>query len=139
MDAHALPAPRTLFLVEDEPSVGEVIRRIFRQDVVHAYEDGQAALNALEVIDPDVIICDLGIPLIDGPTLFQWVLLQRPELQDRFVFISGGACSDEHARFIRRSACPTLKKPFSLSQIRDLVEQVASRPDIDPMQRLRAR
>lgn len=138
-DAQPLPASRTIFLVEDEPSVGDVIRRIFRRDVVHAYEDGQAALDALELMDPEVIICDLGIPLIDGPTLFQRVLLQRPELQERFIFISGGACSDEHAQFLRRSACPILKKPFSLSQIRDIVEQVASCAHIETVQMRRAR
>lgn len=117
--------PRTLLLIDDEPSVTTVLKRVFSQDVVHICADGASALDMLAQIEPDVIVCDLGLPQIDGPSLYQLLLLEYPDMVDRIIFISGGACSMAHAGFLSKGHRPHLQKPFSLAQIRTLVDDVA--------------
>lgn len=60
--------PERVLVVEDEPMVAEVVERYLRRDgysvtVVH---DGQAALEAYEDFQPDLVVLDLMLPGIDG-------------------------------------------------------------------------
>ena len=120
-----LKSPRTLLVIDDEPSVAAVLRRVFSRDVVHVCTDGEEALVLLETLEPDVIICDVGLPSLDGPSLYQCLLLQLPDLASRVLFISGGACHVVHASFLNKTTQPHLLKPFSLAQIREAVDGIA--------------
>lgn len=118
--------PRRVLLIDDEPSIGHLIRCALRNDVVHICLDGQSAISALAEASPDIILCDLLLPDLDGPSVFSWLLQQRPALAGRVVFVSGGATSASHERFLQQTQQPVLTKPFRLQKLLDTIEQVAA-------------
>jgi len=45
------------------------------------------------------------------------VKARRPEIAERFVFVTGGACSKQEADYLRSSGCPTLLKPLKIEDV----------------------
>lgn len=82
----------TLLLADDEPVLLMVIARLL-DDVgfaVTPVESGNAAVSQLEHGDFDVILLDWHMTDGAGGDVFQWLVMNRPWLVDRVVFITGG-------------------------------------------------
>ena len=61
--------PTTVLLVDDQPIIGEAVRRLLagEEDVVfHFCRDASAALEAAAESAPSVILQDLVMPVVDG-------------------------------------------------------------------------
>ena len=60
--------PASILLVDDEPSILATLTPLLRSRgyQVHAVTTGQACLDALSRVTPDVVVLDLGLPDIDG-------------------------------------------------------------------------
>jgi CheY-like chemotaxis protein len=88
-----------------------------RFDVVTAC--GGAAGIALLERDTrfDAVICDLMMPGLDGPTVYEKVRAIAPALADRFVFTSGGAYTARARRFLKRLHAQVLLKPVEAPQL----------------------
>ena len=114
-----------VLIVDDEPGVRRVVRRIFKDwDVVEA-EGGREALSALALCSYDVIVCDLMMPEMTGMELYRRVRATNEALATRFVFITGAAFTDEAIEFVRTVPCPVLRKPFKRSELVSVVRDVA--------------
>ena len=72
--------------------------------------------------DPDLVLCDVFLPGRNGDTLHARIAAIRPELANRFVFVTGGALGRAEAEYLKNSGCPTLFKPVELQTILDLLE-----------------
>jgi CheY-like chemotaxis protein len=122
-------AERTLRLlvVDDEPSITAFVRHALQQHEVATARCGQDALLALEARTFDVVLCDLVMPDLSGVQVFEQVKASRPELAQRFLFITGAALRDL-APEVERSGVPVLHKPFSVRELREAVERVAGEP-----------
>lgn len=61
-------AEERILVVEDEPMMAEVVERYLRRDgyTVRAVHDGNAALDAYDRFQPDLIVLDIMLPGIDG-------------------------------------------------------------------------
>jgi FixJ family two-component response regulator len=66
---------------------------------------------------PQLVICDLGLPGLGGDVLHARIKATRPDIADRFVFVTGGGCTKAEADYLRDSGCPTLLKPVNVEQI----------------------
>ena len=64
------------------------------------------------------MLCDVSLPDIEGPALYDEVVRRDPELARRFVFVTGGAFNDSTREFLRRYQGPRLDKPFPISRAR---------------------
>ncbi len=105
--------PRVL-TIDDDPVIRIIVSRVLgskgieTDDAVHG-EDGlaKARLNP-----PDLILCDLDMPVMDGiETLAQ--LRADPLLAHiPLVLITGGATEAEEQRMLRGGASAVLRKPF---------------------------
>ncbi|MDH3792533.1 MAG: response regulator, partial [Rhodospirillales bacterium] len=116
----------TLLLVEDEDAVRAFSARALRSkgyDVLEA-RSGEAALELLgEQQKPiDLLITDVVMPRIDGPTLVREVRGQRPDL--KVIFISGYAEDAFRKRLDQGAGIHFLPKPFSLKQLAGKVKEV---------------
>ena len=62
-----MASPRVL-LADDSPEVLEKVAQLFRDDldIVARLQNGQAALAAAASIDPDLVILDIAMPLLNG-------------------------------------------------------------------------
>lgn len=117
---HPAPSLRRLrvLVVDDEPAIGTTLRRLIGRGhdvtVVHC---GREALARLADGDYDAIFCDVSMPDVTGIEVFEWVRAQRPALAERFVFMTGGALSEQSQHFLDRVAPRKVPKPFHPKEI----------------------
>jgi PAS domain S-box-containing protein len=122
----SMPRERVRVLViDDEIAICRALKRVLAAHDVETLSDSTQALAWLARGDFDVVVCDLMMPAISGYKLYAAACEGRPSLRTRFVFVSGGALSDEAARFLRTCECPVLPKPFSNDEVLDAVDRVA--------------
>ncbi|MGN6374652.1 MAG: response regulator [Sphingomonas sp.] len=107
----------TVLLVEDEDMVRAVAERaLTRQGYsVMTAENGEAALELLENAGrPDLLISDVVMPTMDGPTMVAHVRQRYPDLP--ILFMSGYA-EEQLRRSIDIDNVAFLPKPFSVQQL----------------------
>jgi two-component system NtrC family sensor kinase len=132
-DREAAPLRRIL-LVDDEVgirrSVGRFLRRYGYQ--VTDVPNAQAALNALSSGRYDAIVSDLRMPGLSGEEFFGVVCRDFPDMRTRVIFTSGDILREETQQFLARSGCPSLQKPYELSElVRQLAELCPPVPALD--------
>ncbi|MDP9086709.1 MAG: response regulator, partial [Pseudomonadota bacterium] len=107
----------TVLLVEDEPMVRTVAERALQR---HGYKvitatNGEEALEVINRGEPiELLISDVVMPLMDGPTMVREARKTRPKLP--ILFMSGYA--EEHLRkSIDIDNVAFLPKPFSVQEL----------------------
>ncbi len=114
-----------VLVVEDELATRNLLRDALADAgyrVVTA-EDGASALAALDRRDalPDLVLLDMRMPFMDGPTFFE-CLRSRPETMHTPVVVVSGT--------LRRSVRGEVQglrivhKPFDVGQLLDVVAQM---------------
>jgi two-component system cell cycle sensor histidine kinase/response regulator CckA len=124
--ARDLSGSATVLLVEDEDAVrmGGVRALTSRGYTVHEASSGVEALELFEELDGkvDIVVSDVVMPEMDGPTLLGELRKRQPDI--RFVFVSGYA-EDAFAKNLPEDAqFGFLPKPFSLKQLATVVKEV---------------
>lgn len=118
----------TILLVEDEPLVRTLFRRLLQGAGYFVIEaaGGAEALLLVEQLDIsiDVLATDLSMPKMSGSELANRLSISHPEL--RFLFMSGNATAASEDRFAKRKNTVFLSKPFaSESLLKKLDELLA--------------
>ena len=111
----------TILLVEDEPMVRTVAERALTR---HGYQvlTANNGEEALEIIDRGeeiaLLISDVVMPLMDGPTMVRVARKSRPELP--ILFMSGYA-EEQLRKSIDIANVAFLPKPFSVQELAEAV------------------
>ena len=126
-----LSGSATVLLVEDEDHVrmGGVRALTSRGYTVHEAASGVEALQIYRELDGkiDVVVSDVVMPEMDGPTLLGELRKLDPDV--RFVFVSGYA-EDAFAKNLPADAkFGFLPKPFSLKQLATVVKEMLEPPE----------
>ncbi len=114
----------TILLVEDEAMVRAVAERALTRQgyTVLTAENGEAALELLEKSDkPDLLISDVVMPMMDGPTMVRHARKKYPDL--KIIFMSGYA-EEQLRKSIDLDNVAFLPKPFSVQQLAELARSV---------------
>ena len=119
-------ARRCALVVDDEQEIAEALADFltlegFDCDVAVG---GATAKARLADGDYALVISDLRMPGIDGPTLHAWVAAERPELAGCIAFATGDTLGQSAARFLAEVDRPVLEKPFTPDAVRRLLEQM---------------
>jgi two-component system cell cycle sensor histidine kinase/response regulator CckA len=107
----------TVLLVEDEPMVRSVAERALTR---HGYtvitaDNGEDALEIIAKNEPiDLLISDVVMPGMDGPTMVREARQSRPEL--KILFMSGYA-EEQLRKSIDIENVNFLPKPFSVTEL----------------------
>ena len=121
------PSVRRILVVEDDEALREVLVVALTRDghTVDGACDGTEALELLDRQPYDLVLSDLRMPRVDGPSLYE-MLRTRHHFPVRFatklprvIFMTGNAA--EHAEFLRGTTDPILEKPFPLRVVRQMV------------------
>jgi two-component system cell cycle sensor histidine kinase/response regulator CckA len=121
-----LSGSATVLLVEDEDAVrmGGMRALTSRGYTVHEASSGVEALEVFEALGGkvDIVVSDVVMPEMDGPTLLGELRKRQPDI--KFVFVSGYA-EDAFARNLPADAhFGFLPKPFSLKQLATIVKDM---------------
>ena len=121
-----LSGSATILLVEDEDAVrASGVRALTsRGYTVHQADSGAEALDVFKSLEGkvDLVVSDVVMPEMDGPTLLKELRAIQPDI--KFVFVSGYA-EDAFARNLPPEAkFGFLPKPFSLKQLATTVKEM---------------
>jgi signal transduction histidine kinase len=125
------PAPRVLrvLVIEDDANWRTWVEA-HMQSVGHTVEtaaDGQAGLDLAESMRPDLILCDIEMPRLDGFGVLRAVR-QRPVLSGiPFIFLTSRQARPDQRLGMGLGADDYLTKPFSREELLSAVKGVLSR------------
>ena len=109
----------TILIVEDEPTIREVVCEILRASHhCHAVRTAEEGLALLAVNAFDVVVTDVKLPEMDGGEFMRRAHETNSSLP--FIVISGGYGYDEN-KFLDAGAFGYLLKPFQAEELESLV------------------
>jgi len=121
-----------ILLVEDEEMVRAVAERALTRQgyTVQTAENGEAALELLAQGErPDLLISDVVMPSMDGPTMVRHARERYPDLP--ILFMSGYA-EEQLRKSIDLDNVAFLPKPFSVQQLAEAARDMLASPGVEP-------
>jgi PAS domain S-box-containing protein len=117
---------KRVLVVDDEPGIAGVLAEVLQLDghTVAMVAHGGAALERLREQTYDLILSDIRMPELDGPGLYWEIERSYPTLLSRIVFLTGDTLSPGTREFLEQTGVPCLSKPFSLMEVREIVQRV---------------
>jgi DNA-binding response OmpR family regulator len=111
---------RRILLVEDEPDLRHLARRVLRRDgwEVEVAADGVQAEEVMRQTGPDrfdAVLLDLVMPRRDGPETFAVLRELAPAVP--VLIVSGYDASQRAAQLLREPATAYLTKPFGRREL----------------------
>lgn len=109
-------------LIDDEPTVLTALRLLLEAlgYAVEAFPGGQQALAALRSgSTPDLVICDLKMPELNGIQVLEQVHAHAPQIA--LTLMSAHALPDDVERAKRIGVKGFLAKPFTPEELRTLI------------------
>ncbi|MEM8602399.1 MAG: response regulator transcription factor [Cyanobacteria bacterium P01_H01_bin.121] len=125
MKETALSDQKTLLLVDDDPNLILLVKDYleFRGYTVITAENGRVALEVLEQSQPDMIICDVMMPEMDGYAFVKYVRDNSATDRIPVLFLSAKGQSQDRVKGLSTGADVYMVKPF---EPEELVAQVES-------------
>lgn len=116
----------TILVVDDEPTLLELLAEILEGEgyAVVTARDGRAALMAYLSAPPDLVLMDVMMPVMDGPTAFRAMRAQPVDGSVPIVLTSAGADPDR----LDPGIDGFLPKPYDLAALIALVARLAGPP-----------
>jgi len=106
---------KTLLYVDDDADIREIVQMSLSLDgtlTVLTSDGGERALLKMRVEHPDLVVLDVMMPGMDGPTLLKR-MRQDPVLAHiPVIFMTAKASAEETERFRELSAIGVIAKPF---------------------------
>jgi two-component system cell cycle sensor histidine kinase/response regulator CckA len=123
----ALPCAAVLVL-DDEPAIGSVLRRVLREHDVTVVTTAREALELLRSGKHfDIIFSDLMMPEMSGMDFYAELTRGFPHATERVIFVSGGAFTASAQAFLDTIPNQRLEKPFNAGNVRDIVRDIVRR------------
>jgi CheY-like chemotaxis protein len=119
MDQPGPPRPRRVLVIDDEPSIRTICRMILESAgyEIHEAADGQEGIAACRRESPDLVLCDISMPIKSGLEVVHELRQEFPEV--KIIAMSGSAWpgDDFLAKARKYGAAATLAKPFTADQL----------------------
>jgi CheY-like chemotaxis protein len=122
-----MPALENLLvlLVDDDEELRKLLGRWAKWSGLRldTAADGAAGLSLARATSYDVVLFDLRMPEMDGPTFFRALKHEQPELARRAVALTGDVSADFVQRFLAEARCRWLLKPFEFQDVARAIER----------------
>jgi DNA-binding response OmpR family regulator len=113
----------TILVIEDEYDVRDNLQEILELedfDVLTA-ENGKIGLQLAIDRQPDLIICDVMMPELDGYGVISALRKNESTLKTTFIFLSAKSTDEDRKKGISLGANDYLTKPFTPREIRQTI------------------
>jgi two-component system NtrC family sensor kinase len=117
-----------ILVVDDEREIRDTLAEILtgaRHRVV-TVASGREALDRMAVQHYDVVFADMRMPDLDGRALYREIEQRWPRQAARVVFVTGDMLTATLREFVAASGRPLIEKPFSPSDVRRVVVELAA-------------
>jgi len=110
-------------VIDDEPIVGREVKRGLSKEPyeVETFLDGESALQRLERVSFDLVLCDLRLPGLSGMDVLKAVRKRSPWTE--VILITAYSSVDSAIEAIRAGAFHYVLKPIKMAELRLLVRR----------------
>jgi DNA-binding response OmpR family regulator len=125
-------AGKVIAVIEDDPNVVELLSDVVKQarhDAgwrLHFFTDGQEAKNSLPTLGANLILLDVGLPNLDGASLYK-ILRGHTSTKDIPIIVITGS----HEWELHRMGLQTgllLRKPFNVQELLFMISALLDPP-----------
>ncbi len=129
LDGRAEELALTIVLAEDDADLRAIYSAALRLDghQVHHAGDGGSALELLERVEPDLLLLDLWMPVLNGLEVLE-ILRRRGQTRFRTIVLSNYADADARLEGFALGAEDTWTKDLSLDELRRRVRSIWEDP-----------
>ena len=119
-----IAAMTTILVVDDEPSIVELVRFTLEDADVRVVEasDGAEALILARRVKPDLVLLDVQMPRLDGLEVCRQLRLEPAFARTPIIMLTAAGQQADRARGLGAGADEYLTKPFSPLALLALVE-----------------
>ncbi|MDR0615461.1 MAG: response regulator transcription factor [Synergistaceae bacterium] len=126
-----MPSSRIL-IVEDEESLARMIAEALSRQ---GYEcglafDGDAALNAVSELSPDLVILDVMLPRLDGFEVARRIKSGRESRAIPIIMLTARDAEEDVLAGFEAGASDYVRKPFSIAELSARVRSVLNRSGV---------
>jgi DNA-binding response OmpR family regulator len=117
-----------VLVIDDEQTLLSAARRVLgAAHEVTTAADGKQALELLATGDFDLVLSDLMLTDMEGTDIYTLAVEKRPDLEPRFLFMTGGALTPRSTAFKAWLGDRCLSKPFDAATLIEAVRRFGSK------------
>ncbi|MDR3416988.1 MAG: nitrogen regulation protein NR(I) [Nevskia sp.] len=122
-----MSAPIKVWIVDDDESIRWVLEKALRREGmrVQSFPGAAELLDALPDETPDVLICDIRMPGVNGLELMERVRASKPDLP--VIIVTAYSDLDAAVSAFKGGAFEYLPKPFDVDGVASLVQRAAAK------------
>ncbi len=115
-----------ILVIEDELEIREIIVDLLSEEGYNVHEacDGQAGLDAIEKVQPDLIVSDVGMPRVTGFELLEQVRSNPKTSTTSFILLTALTDRTDVRHGMSHGADDYITKPFSSDELLDSVQAI---------------
>jgi CheY-like chemotaxis protein len=120
---------KNILIIEDEDFVRETISDMLEMEgyVPILAKNGEAGMDVLGQVRPDLILCDINMPIMDGYEVLERVKSKESLSSIPFIFLTAKASNEDMRRGMEMGADDYIFKPF---KARDLINAISTRLEV---------
>jgi len=126
--------PQRILYVEDEPDI-QTITRIALETVggftLEVCNSGMEAVNKATAFEPDLILLDVMMPGMDGPSTLAELRTLQATRDTPVIFMTAKAQRHEIRQYKAMGALDVISKPFDPMRLADNVRSIWERANVD--------
>lgn len=120
---------RRILVVDDVVDAADTLAEVLELwgHEVHKVHDGEAAVEAVRQLHPEVVLLDIGMPGMDGFEVARVLRREHPNQPMLLVALTGYAQDSDRQEALRAGFDAHLSKPVDLDTLRTVLLQTPSR------------
>jgi two-component system CheB/CheR fusion protein len=124
----ARPGPRRVLVIEDNLDAAESLRTALEMEghEVETAQDGPSGLERVRAFAPDIVLCDIGLPGMDGYQIAKSIRENASPLTF-MVALTGYARPEDQQRARDAGFDAHLAKPIAIEQIQEVIARAPGR------------
>ena len=122
-----LPMPKVL-VVDDDETMRDFLSMGLKKlgyEVVTA-SDGMVALNFCSEHRFDLVVCDIRMPKLSGPSFLKNARHRAPQSVKRVIFVSSLADSSMRREVVEAGGAALLSKPLTMAQLQQAIAALSA-------------
>ncbi|GCE10386.1 response regulator transcription factor [Tengunoibacter tsumagoiensis] len=120
--AEAVDRRKLIVIVEDDPRLAEMftdILSLFGRWRLSIFSDGQTARDKLPAMGADLILLDVGLPVLDGSSLYKMLRGHSNTRHTPIIVITGSHEWELHRMGLQAGLL--LRKPFNIQELISII------------------
>lgn len=122
---------KRILIIDDEQLLLDLLTHLLSKIGYEADQalDTREAAGKLKNQRYDAVFLDMKMPLMDGKTFYLKILESFPDVAKRIIFITGDVANPETLSFLKETGNPFIQKPFTIKEVKNLLDGFFTNPN----------